>query len=93
MKLPLKVITPRGCAFEGDVDALYCPCAKGPIGILPGHAPFMSPVVEGATARIEKLGKSSSYRLGSGLLDVRGDGAYLLVSSFEETEGDAKIPE
>ena len=43
----LKVLTPVGTAFEGTVEAVFLPGAKGRFEILPGHAPIITALVEG----------------------------------------------
>ena len=43
----LKVLTPVGTAFEGTVEAVFLPGAKGPFEILPGHAPIITALEKG----------------------------------------------
>ena len=36
------VISPVAAMFDGDADAVTAPAFDGEVGILPGHAPFMT---------------------------------------------------
>lgn len=45
--LSLKVLTPEGTSFEGPVEAVFLPGAKGRFEVLPGHAPIITSLVAG----------------------------------------------
>lgn len=45
--LTLRILTPEGTAFEGTVQAVFLPGAKGHFEVLPGHAPIVSSLVKG----------------------------------------------
>ena len=47
-RLPLRVVTPEKVAWEGEVDSLTVPAWEGSLGILPGHAPLLAQLREGA---------------------------------------------
>jgi F-type H+-transporting ATPase subunit epsilon len=36
------VISPERSVFDGEADSVIAPCYDGEVGILSGHAPFMS---------------------------------------------------
>ena len=40
--LSVRVVSPEKVVFEGDARALVAPAWDGKVGILPGHAPFLS---------------------------------------------------
>lgn len=43
----LKVVTPERVVFEGSARSLVAPAWDGRVGILPGHAPFLTLMGEG----------------------------------------------
>ncbi|MDE2974003.1 MAG: F0F1 ATP synthase subunit epsilon [Gemmatimonadota bacterium] len=43
----LKVVTPERVVFEGSARSLVAPAWDGWVGILPGHAPFLTLLGEG----------------------------------------------
>ena len=43
----LKVVTPEKVVFEGTARSLVAPAWDGWVGILPGHAPFLTLMGEG----------------------------------------------
>lgn len=45
--LVLKVLTPEGTSFEGQVEAVYLPGSAGRFEVLPGHAPIVSSLTAG----------------------------------------------
>jgi len=47
-RLPLRIVTPEKVAWEGEVDSMTVPAWDGSLGILPGHAPLLAQLREGA---------------------------------------------
>ena len=52
----LKVVTPEQVVFEGTARSLVAPAWDGWVGILPGHAPFLTLMGEGAVVRGARVG-------------------------------------
>jgi F-type H+-transporting ATPase subunit epsilon len=67
--LHVSVITPEATVFEGDAQQVIAPAWNGSLGILRGHAPLMALLGTG-TLRIEAGGKSTSYAVSGGFLQV-----------------------
>ena len=67
--LRVSVITPEATVYEGDADQVVAPSWNGSLGILRGHAPLMALLGSG-TLRIEHGGKSTSYTVSGGFLQV-----------------------
>ena len=44
MSFKLKVITPYGVFFEGDIDSLNICTSQGYLTILPNHIPLVTPL-------------------------------------------------
>jgi len=87
MPLTVQILTPERSVFDAD-DAEYvaAPGAGGDIGILPGHAPFVTPTVVGEV-RIDRGGESESFAVTAGMLEIVGDRVQILAQSAEH-EGD-----
>lgn len=67
--LRLSVITPEATIYEGDAEQVIAPAWNGSLGILRGHAPLMALLGTG-TLRIDSGGKSTSYAVSGGFLQV-----------------------
>jgi len=67
--LHVSVITPEATIYEGEADQVVAPAWNGSLGILRGHAPLMALLGTG-TLRIERAGKSTSYTVSGGFLQV-----------------------
>lgn len=67
--LHVSVITPEATIYEGEADQVVAPAHNGSLGILRGHAPLMALLGTG-TLRIERGGKSTSYTVSGGFLQV-----------------------
>ncbi len=67
--LRVSVITPEAMIYEGDADQVVAPAYDGSLGILRGHAPLMALLGTG-TLRIDQGGKSTSYTVSGGFLQV-----------------------
>jgi F-type H+-transporting ATPase subunit epsilon len=40
--MQVTVISPEAAMFDGDAEAVVAPALDGEVGILPGHAPYMT---------------------------------------------------
>lgn len=72
--LALKVVSPTRTVFEGDVSSIVLPAWDGEVGILPGHAPFMTLLGSGVL-RAERAGGAGkeSFFLSRGVAKVEND--------------------
>ena len=61
----LKVLTPVGTAFEGTVEAVFLPGAKGRFEILPGHAPIIT-ALSGGSLVWRAAGREESLAIAGG---------------------------
>jgi F-type H+-transporting ATPase subunit epsilon len=66
------VISPEASMFDGDADAVTAPAYDGEVGILPGHAAFMTLLGRGRL-RIRRAGVVSEFTLAGGFLQVVDD--------------------
>jgi F-type H+-transporting ATPase subunit epsilon len=58
--------------FDGDADAVTAPAFDGEVGILPGHAPFMTLLGRGRL-RVRRADDVSEFRVEGGFLQVVSD--------------------
>ncbi len=55
--------------FDGEADAVVAPAYDGEVGILPGHAPYMTLLGTG-TLTIRRVGGASRFAVSGGFLQV-----------------------
>ncbi|MGA8944070.1 MAG: ATP synthase F1 subunit epsilon [Thermoactinomyces sp.] len=79
-KVELEVVTPERIVYSEHVDMVIARAANGEIGILPGHIPFVSPIV-GETVRIKNDGTVEHIKVGDGFIEVRPDKVTILAES------------
>ncbi len=78
----LEIVTPERKVFSEDVEMVITRAAEGDIGILPRHAPFVSPL--GITpVRIKKDGEEKRVAISGGFLEVRPDTVTILAETAE----------
>ena len=68
----LKVLTPVGTAFEGTVEAVFLPGAKGRFEILPGHAPIIT-ALSGGSLIWRAAGREESVQILNGAAMLAGN--------------------
>src|SRR3989344_2573413 len=78
--IQLEILTPEKVALKEEVQMIVVPSAEGQIGILPGHIPLFTKLVEGEI-KIVKEGHENFLAIGSGFLQVAKDKAVILVTS------------
>ncbi|MDR2720760.1 MAG: ATP synthase F1 subunit epsilon [Puniceicoccales bacterium] len=72
MKLLLRVITPNGVDFEGEVDSVVVPTDSGEIEVLPGHRPIITILVPGKLV-LKNTGSADVYVVDQGFTHARGN--------------------
>ena len=76
------VISPDASMFDGDADAVTAPAYDGEVGILPGHAPFMTLLGRGRL-RVRRAESVSEFRVEGGFLQVAGDRVRIVAERVE----------
>ncbi len=83
--MEVRVITPEQVVFEGTARSLVAPACDGSVGVLPGHAPFLTLIGEG---RLEVdtggSGGKRSFGVGGGVLKVESDIVTVLADRIAE---------
>src|SRR5437899_12270417 len=68
------VVSPGQAVFDGAADAVIAPAYDGQVGILPGHAAFLTLLGRGVL-QVRQGSASSRFRVAGGFLQVAGGGA------------------
>ncbi len=83
--LHLIIVTPERQLFAGDVESLRLPSTRGEIGILPGHMPLVTSLVEGVLI-IQQGSESHEFALHGGVAQITGKDVVILADSAERAE-------
>jgi len=81
----LEIVTPERKVYSDDVEMIIVRGVLGELGILPNHAPFVTPLAISAM-RIKKDGKELLVALNGGFLEVNTDKVVILAESAELPE-------
>lgn len=77
--LHVRVVSPEKVVYEGDAAALVAPAWDGKVGVLPGHAPFLTLLGAGELSVEIPGGGTRSYHVAGGVLKVEGGAATVLT--------------
>lgn len=66
------LIAPERSLYDGDAQSVVAPAYDGLVGVLPGHAPFLTLLGSG-TLVIAQPGTSERFTVAGGFLQVVGD--------------------
>ena len=69
----LRVISPRGGVFEGEVQRVLLPGALAPFVVLRHHAPLISSLTKGKICYTTPEGEVGEVALEGGFVEVRND--------------------
>jgi F-type H+-transporting ATPase subunit epsilon len=67
--MQVTVVSPERTVFDGEADSLVVPAFDGLVGILPGHAPFLTLLGTGRL-RVRRGGEVSEFDVAGGFLQV-----------------------
>lgn len=79
---PLKIVTPDGVKFDGEVEQLIVRTTTGDIGILAGHVNCVAPLGMGR-ASIQVDGKKRYGACIGGMISMMNGHASLVPTTFE----------
>lgn len=81
VKLKFDLVSPERLVLSAEVDAVQVPGAEGDFGVLPNHSPVMAMLRPG-TLTVENDGKSQSFELDGGFVDVTPEGVTVLAETI-----------
>lgn len=67
--MQVTVVSPERTVFDGEADSLVVPAFDGLVGILPGHAPFLT-LLGAGRLRVRRGGAVSEFGVAGGFLQV-----------------------
>ena len=76
--LELRVVSPSATVFEGPVSSVVVPAWDGRVGILPGHAPFVSLLGAGPLDYRDAGGTPGRLFVQQGVVKVESDRVIVL---------------
>jgi F-type H+-transporting ATPase subunit epsilon len=82
-QLAVKVLTPEGAVFEGNVRMVIAPSVEGEIGILPRHMPVVALLRPGETRLRITDGEDVILATTAGYMSVEFDTVVILVEQAE----------
>jgi len=83
--LTVELRTPEGSIFSGGAaKVLSVPGTKGPMGVLPRHAPLVSSLTVGVTRVVDKAGTEWRFVTGEGFLEINDNNVLVLVDTAED---------
>jgi F-type H+-transporting ATPase subunit epsilon len=69
----LRIISPVGNLFEGQVQRVLLPGVKAPFVVLRHHAPLISSLTAGRIAYTAEDGSEGALEISGGFVEVRDD--------------------
>jgi F-type H+-transporting ATPase subunit epsilon len=81
----IEILTPERKLFSGDAYGVQLPGISGSFEVLEKHAPMVSALGKGAVKiLLDKTGKSNSYKINSGFVEVLNNQVSVLVEGAVE---------
>ena len=82
-RLKVRVVTPRGVAFDGKAAEVVAPSVLGYFGVLPRHAPMRCLLREGLLRVKLPDGTERRFSVGPGFFEVERDRVAIAVERAE----------
>lgn len=82
MSFPLRIVTPRGLYFEGEVESLTIKLSSGYRTFLKGHIPLIG-ALEYAPMHYVRNGKSEFFAVHGGAINVEKDKITVITNAIE----------
>jgi len=76
------VVSPERALFDGTADAVVAPAFDGEVGILPGHAPFLTLLGTGQLT-LRQGAMATRFSLSGGFLQVVGDAVRVVADRVQ----------
>lgn len=83
--LQVEVVSPEGSLFSGKANRVFASAEMGEVGILPKHAPFLSPLKPGVIT-IESGDEEDILYVSGGILEVQPDQVSILADTVIRAE-------
>lgn len=90
--LNVRVVSPAKVVFEGAAAAVVAPAWDGQVGVLPGHAPFLTLLGIGELTVDLPGGGSQVFHVAGGVMKVEADQVTALTE-YAGDEAPSELPE
>jgi F-type H+-transporting ATPase subunit epsilon len=81
MTLQVAVVSPTEKVWSGQATFISARTTEGDLGVLPGHAPLFSVLVDGAVSIKVSDGTTQEFNVHGGFLSVSNDRVSILTES------------
>jgi F-type H+-transporting ATPase subunit epsilon len=79
--IQVDIVSAEGCLFSGKAIMVVIPVVMGTIGVLPRHAPFLSPLQAGEVRVKVTSEQEDSFYVSSGFVEVQPSAVTILADS------------
>ena len=83
----LRLVTPQKLLLEAEVSYIQAPGSEGYLGVLAHHAPLITALQEGKLEVRDVAGRTTTYHVTGGFLEVSDNRATVLADSAEVIAG------
>ena len=83
MALQVEVVSVEREVWSGEADMVVARTTEGEVGVLPGHAPLLGELAEGAVVRMIEGGVETTVAVHGGFLSVTDQGVSVLAEIAE----------
>lgn len=87
-KLEVEIVAPDCLLWRGEARMLGVRTARGELGFLPGHVPFLASLVAGEIVVTQLDGSLLGFEVGGGFVSVENDRIVVLADSAIVIERD-----
>ena len=85
--MQVQVVTPDASYYDGEAEFVALPAIDGEIGVLPKHAPMITPLGHGI-ARVRHTAGTEHIAVFGGFLKVQDNQVTVLAGGAAKAEGD-----
>jgi len=81
--MKLRVVSPSSVVYEGEASALTATAWDGEVGVLPGHAPFLTLLGKGMLVVTPASGDKRVFNISGGVMKVENNAVTVLAERVE----------
>jgi F-type H+-transporting ATPase subunit epsilon len=92
MSIRCEIVSQDRQVFAGEADMVIVPGVQGEMGILPNHAPLLSPLKFGIL-RVRYQGQEQVFTIAGGVIEVQPDIITVMADSYDRAKPQKKRAE
>ena len=81
--MSVRVVSPERVVFEGSARSLVAPAWDGQVGVLPGHAPYLTLLGAGELNVQSETGGQQRFHVSGGVLKVEANAVTVLAAEVD----------